>query len=169
MLHFDLHHISKSKKNKTISTFSQVVDCSGSLLSLLGDAIDYYSHEKSDDMYFNENRIHIQSLLLELYKISPYSREMVVIESPIKREEEVEGKTIILDTMLIKQRKTDVMKMFQNGVKKREPQRDRQQEQREPLPEPQEQREPLPEEKQSQQKFKKQKKSKNIISFDTLL
>lgn len=119
MLHFDLHHISKSKKNKTMTSFSQVVDCSGSLLSLLGEAIDYYSHGKDDNMYFNENRVHFQSLLLELYKISPYSREMVVIEPPIEREE-VERKTIKLDTMLIKERKTDVMKMFQNGVKKRE-------------------------------------------------
>lgn len=119
MLHFDLHHISKSKKNKTMTSFSQVVDCSGSLLSLLGEAIDYYSHDKDDNMYFNENRVHFQSLLLELYKISPYSREIVVVEPPIEREE-VEGKTIKLDTMLIKHRKTDVMKMFQNGVKKRE-------------------------------------------------
>lgn len=119
MLHFDLHHISKSKKNKTMTSFSQVVDCSGSLLSLLGEAIDYYSHGKEDDMYFNENRVHFQSLLLELYKISPYSREMVVVETPIEREE-VERKTIKLDTMLIKERKTDVMRMFQNGVKKRE-------------------------------------------------
>ena len=118
MLHFDLHHISKSKKKNTnISTFSQVVDCSGSLLSLLGDAIEYYSHDRSDNMYFNENRLYLQSMLLDLYKVSPYSREMVITEEPEERSELNEGKTIVFDHFLVKQKKTDVMKMFRNGVR----------------------------------------------------
>jgi hypothetical protein len=156
MLHFDLHHISKSKKKNTnISTFSQVVDCSGSLLSLLGDAIEYYSHDRSDNMYFNENRHYLQSMLLDLYKISPYSREMVITEEPEQINEVNEGKTVVLDNMLIKQKKTDVMRMFKNGIK-REPERK--------LPEMIEPERKLPEMIEPERTT--YNKSKNIISLD---
>jgi hypothetical protein len=73
---------------------------------------------------------------------------MVITEEPEQINEVNEGKTVVLDNMLIKQKKTDVMRMFKNGIK-REPERK--------LPETTEpERTP----------YKKSDKSKNIISLD---
>jgi hypothetical protein len=80
---------------------------------------------------------------------------MVITEEPEQINEVNEGKTVVLDNMLIKQKKTDVMRMFKNGIK-REPERK--------LPETTEPERKLPETTEPERTT--YNKSKNIISLD---
>jgi hypothetical protein len=123
MLPFDLHYISKSKKSKnvTLSSFSNVIDCSGSLISLINNSIEYYSSDRQDDDYFNENKFHIQSILIELYKISPHTTELISINTPEPDEQPPEHKTLHFDHMIFKPKKHTIPRMFQKAPEERTP------------------------------------------------
>jgi hypothetical protein len=113
LLSFDIQYIAKSKGRNTLPSFSNVVDSSAAILSILGDAMAYYAADNSGNDYFDENKHLIQSLFIEIYKNSPECRELVY--TPIHTEEiKEELRPFKYDEYIMKRNRPSVAKMLRD-------------------------------------------------------
>lgn len=116
LLSFDIQYIAKPKGRNTLSSFSNVADCSASILKILNDAMEYYINDGSGNDYFDENKHLIQSLFIEIYKNSPECRELVYTPiTPITTNEVVEEpKRLKFDNYIMRTNRPSVAKMLRD-------------------------------------------------------